>query len=256
MHAYRYQTFRHLIANVTNTWSTRLYPWLRVSGITAAGSFSCGWSTKHSIVPCAFLYNLYVSNSTSLFIAVNLWFNIQDWVKADMGNPLNNDGYLWYTSHKSDPKHPPFSTDIMLLLQKNPEKLQTHQHCSLELRSFLFEEQDSACVVSSEFSSQQLPSSSCARTSLIGINYTSRKKTGHRGQDGSESMWIFCTNACLYVWMYVSQHVSLLWPHRLYQLSKAGKLCVPAMNVNDSVTKQKFDNLYCCRESILDGWEE
>uniref|UniRef100_A0A8C4UTF0 Adenosylhomocysteinase like 2 n=1 Tax=Falco tinnunculus TaxID=100819 RepID=A0A8C4UTF0_FALTI len=43
--------------------------------------------------------------------------------------------------------------------------------------------------------------------------------------------------------------------HRLYQLSKAGKLCVPAMNVNDSVTKQKFDNLYCCRESILDGMD-
>ncbi|XP_055797229.1 putative adenosylhomocysteinase 3 [Salvelinus fontinalis] len=41
--------------------------------------------------------------------------------------------------------------------------------------------------------------------------------------------------------------------HRLYQLSKAGRLCVPAMNINDSVTKQKFDNLYCCRESILDG---
>ena len=41
----------------------------------------------------------------------------------------------------------------------------------------------------------------------------------------------------------------------MYQLSKAGKLCVPAMNVNDSVTKQKFDNLYCCRESILDGYE-
>ncbi|XP_078465574.1 S-adenosylhomocysteine hydrolase-like protein 1 isoform X1 [Lampetra planeri] len=41
--------------------------------------------------------------------------------------------------------------------------------------------------------------------------------------------------------------------HRLYQLSKAGKLCVPAVNVNDSVTKQKFDNLYSCRESILDG---
>ena len=37
-------------------------------------------------------------------------------------------------------------------------------------------------------------------------------------------------------------------------MSKAGKLCVPAMNVNDSVTKQKFDNLYCCRESILDGY--
>lgn len=48
----------------------------------------------------------------------------------------------------------------------------------------------------------------------------------------------------------------LLLPFRLYQLSKAGKLCVPAMNVNDSVTKQKFDNLYCCRESILDGYVE
>ena len=48
----------------------------------------------------------------------------------------------------------------------------------------------------------------------------------------------------------------LLLPFRLYQLSKSGKLCVPAMNVNDSVTKQKFDNLYCCRESILDGYVE
>ncbi|XP_077451538.1 S-adenosylhomocysteine hydrolase-like protein 1 isoform X2 [Stigmatopora argus] len=41
--------------------------------------------------------------------------------------------------------------------------------------------------------------------------------------------------------------------YRLYQLFKAGKLCVPAMNINDSITKQKFDNLYCCKESILDG---
>ncbi|XP_022700571.1 putative adenosylhomocysteinase 3 isoform X8 [Varroa jacobsoni] len=41
--------------------------------------------------------------------------------------------------------------------------------------------------------------------------------------------------------------------HRLYQLAKAGKLTVPAMNVNDSVTKTKFDNLYSCRESILDA---
>lgn len=39
--------------------------------------------------------------------------------------------------------------------------------------------------------------------------------------------------------------------HRLYQLSKAGKLCVPAMNVNDSVTKTKFDNLYSCRWVLL-----
>ncbi|XP_065674447.1 S-adenosylhomocysteine hydrolase-like protein 1 isoform X3 [Hydra vulgaris] len=41
--------------------------------------------------------------------------------------------------------------------------------------------------------------------------------------------------------------------HRLYQLSKAQTLSIPAMNVNDSVTKTKFDNLYCCRESILDS---
>lgn len=41
--------------------------------------------------------------------------------------------------------------------------------------------------------------------------------------------------------------------HRLYQLSKSGKLTVPAMNVNDSVTKTKFDNLYSCKESVLDA---
>ena len=41
--------------------------------------------------------------------------------------------------------------------------------------------------------------------------------------------------------------------HRLYQMAKAGKLLVPAINVNDSVTKSKFDNLYGCRESLLDG---
>jgi adenosylhomocysteinase len=41
--------------------------------------------------------------------------------------------------------------------------------------------------------------------------------------------------------------------HRLYEMHKAGKLKVPAMNVNDSVTKSKFDNLYGCRESLGDG---
>jgi len=41
--------------------------------------------------------------------------------------------------------------------------------------------------------------------------------------------------------------------HRLYQLHEKGKLKVPAFNVNDSVTKSKFDNLYGCRESGLDG---
>jgi adenosylhomocysteinase len=41
--------------------------------------------------------------------------------------------------------------------------------------------------------------------------------------------------------------------HRLYQMKEAGKLLVPAINVNDSVTKSKFDNLYGCRESLADG---
>jgi len=41
--------------------------------------------------------------------------------------------------------------------------------------------------------------------------------------------------------------------HRLYQMLEAGKLLVPAINVNDSVTKSKFDNLYGCRESLADG---
>ncbi|WP_433936113.1 adenosylhomocysteinase [Sorangium cellulosum] len=41
--------------------------------------------------------------------------------------------------------------------------------------------------------------------------------------------------------------------HRLYEMHRAGKLKVPAINVNDSVTKSKFDNLYGCRESLGDG---
>ena len=41
--------------------------------------------------------------------------------------------------------------------------------------------------------------------------------------------------------------------HRLYQMQEAGKLLVPAINVNDSCTKSKFDNLYGCRESLADG---
>ena len=41
--------------------------------------------------------------------------------------------------------------------------------------------------------------------------------------------------------------------HRLYEMSKAGTLKCPAINVNDSVTKSKFDNLYGCRESLVDG---
>ncbi len=41
--------------------------------------------------------------------------------------------------------------------------------------------------------------------------------------------------------------------HRLYQMMESGKLLFPAINVNDSVTKSKFDNLYGCRESLADG---
>src|SRR5206468_9583610 len=41
--------------------------------------------------------------------------------------------------------------------------------------------------------------------------------------------------------------------HRLYDMEKEGKLLFPAINVNDSVTKSKFDNLYGCRESLVDG---
>jgi adenosylhomocysteinase len=41
--------------------------------------------------------------------------------------------------------------------------------------------------------------------------------------------------------------------HRLYQMAKEGKLAFPAINVNDSVTKSKFDNIYGCRESLVDG---
>jgi len=41
--------------------------------------------------------------------------------------------------------------------------------------------------------------------------------------------------------------------HRLYEMEKSGSLAVPAINVNDSVTKSKFDNLYGCRESLVDG---
>jgi len=41
--------------------------------------------------------------------------------------------------------------------------------------------------------------------------------------------------------------------HRLYQMERDGKLLFPAINVNDSVTKSKFDNLYGCRESLVDG---
>lgn len=53
-------------------------------------------------------------------------------------------------------------------------------------------------------------------------------------------------------WVGVSEETTT-GVHRLYEMHNAGKLLVPAINVNDSVTKSKFDNLYGCRESLLDG---
>ena len=41
--------------------------------------------------------------------------------------------------------------------------------------------------------------------------------------------------------------------HRLYEMMKEGKLLFPALNVNDSVTKSKFDNVYGCRHSLVDA---
>ena len=53
-------------------------------------------------------------------------------------------------------------------------------------------------------------------------------------------------------WIGVSEETTT-GVHRLYQMKEEGKLLVPAINVNDSVTKSKFDNLYGCRESLADG---
>jgi adenosylhomocysteinase len=65
---------------------------------------------------------------------------------------------------------------------------------------------------------------------------------------GSPRRW----HAIVKEWRGVSEETTT-GVHRLYQLHEAGKLLVPAINVNDSVTKSKFDNLYGCRESLADG---
>ena len=59
-------------------------------------------------------------------------------------------------------------------------------------------------------------------------------------------------NAAAKEWRGVSEETTT-GVHRLYQMKDAGKLLVPAINVNDSVTKSKFDNLYGCRDSLADG---
>ena len=67
---------------------------------------------------------------------------------------------------------------------------------------------------------------------------------------GSEnpSFWTGVVNDCLGVSEETTTGV-----HRLHQMVEEGKLLFPAINVNDSVTKSKFDNLYGCRESLIDG---
>lgn len=57
---------------------------------------------------------------------------------------------------------------------------------------------------------------------------------------------------CVKDWVGVSEETTT-GVHRLYQMFERGELLVPAINVNDSVTKSKFDNLYGCRESLADG---
>ena len=70
-------------------------------------------------------------------------------------------------------------------------------------------------------------------------------------------IWSFPFFVCCNFWRMISsslvQTETTLGVHRLYQLSKAGKLNIPAINVNDSVTKAKFDNMYCARESVIDS---
>ena len=66
----------------------------------------------------------------------------------------------------------------------------------------------------------------------------------------SESPYIF--HELVKEWRGVSEETTT-GVHRLYKLHEAGKLLIPAFNVNDSVTKSKFDNLYGCRHSLVDG---
>ncbi len=66
--------------------------------------------------------------------------------------------------------------------------------------------------------------------------------------EGSKDYW----HGVVKEWKGVSEETTT-GVHRLYKMMEQGKLLVPAVNVNDSVTKSKFDNLYGCRESLADG---
>ena len=69
-----------------------------------------------------------------------------------------------------------------------------------------------------------------------------------KGQKENPAKW----NNMKEAWKGVSEETTT-GVHRLYQMMEKGTLLVPAINVNDSVTKSKFDNLYGCRESLVDG---
>ncbi|KAM9377197.1 S-adenosylhomocysteine hydrolase-like protein 1 isoform 2-T2 [Pholidichthys leucotaenia] len=70
---------------------------------------------------------------------------------------------------------------------------------------------------------------------------------------GDLTHWIYSKYPSLFKKIKGIVEESVTGIYRLHQLSKAGRLCVPAMNINDSVIKQKFDNLYLCKESIVEG---
>ena len=61
------------------------------------------------------------------------------------------------------------------------------------------------------------------------------------------------TNICNIICSQGIVEESITGVHRLYQMAQSGKLAAPAMNVNDSIIKTKYDNLYSCRESIIDS---
>jgi adenosylhomocysteinase len=70
---------------------------------------------------------------------------------------------------------------------------------------------------------------------------------------GDLTMWVHQKNPSLLKDIKGISEETTTGVHRLYEMVKKGELKVPAINVNDSVTKSKFDNLYGCRESFLDG---
>ncbi|XP_017329293.1 adenosylhomocysteinase like 2a isoform X2 [Ictalurus punctatus] len=70
---------------------------------------------------------------------------------------------------------------------------------------------------------------------------------------GDMTYWIYKKYPQLFQSIKGIVEESVIGVHRLYEMYKTGELCCPAMNTNESVMKQKFDNFYCCKESILHG---